>query len=329
MLGISESIRQYYLPDLYYVSYPRPKVGINSWLSSGKDYFVKQTSPSGEFSVSTFQATDFLSSYVFDINRLSCAAFESVCGIGSITTDDKSFGWDLVKLYYASFFSAHTILRIANRGLSNIETTSISKAQQIALGYSQNFFGVSSGVYCIELDTIKNDVKFVKKNHYSDSHKGLWLKFLHFMEEILADRGATSITNYVPSDVAQDTISKIEELKEAICNHGLMGSWLSKMRNNINYSQGHGTWYPYKELEAEKLALFGQAEFYNKNPLEIAIRQEKRKEIVYFIKTCQFIVCLCHDMLTDIANRNQKNNSFVKDGLLKYLNHLSRKTTQP
>jgi hypothetical protein len=323
MLSISESIRQYYLPALYLATYPNPKIGMNTWLTLGEGYFVSQTKPPGEFAIGTYQSSAFLSSYTFDINRLSCASFESVHDIKNSSVDSSSFGWQLIKLYYSAFFSAHCILRLVNRGVANVDGKSIIKVQQIANLYSYSLAGMNSGSYCMTLDTINNNFIFSKKTSYSDSHVGLWLKFLHFLEEVIKDQTKTSIINFVPSGDAQNTIAKLEELKEAISNHGLNGSWLSKIRNSVNYSQEYGTWYPYKELTRERDAVFNQPDFYTKNPFEIMLKADKGREILYFIKACQLIVCICYDALNDIYIRNEDNKSFVKAGLMKYLNHIS------
>lgn len=322
MLSISESIRQYYLPALYSATYPNPKIGLNAWLANGKDYFISQSSPAGEFIISTYQSSDFLSSYTFDINRLSCAAFESVHDIKTSSVDSNSFGWQLIKLYYSAFFSAHSILRLANRGVANIDGKSIAKIQQIANIYSHSCVGVSAGAHCMTLDTTNNNFIFSKNAAYSDSHTGLWLRFLHFLEEIITDRSHTAIVNFVPSDIAQGTIAKIEELIEAISSHGLKGSWLSKIRNSVNYSQEHGTWYPYKELTRERAAIF-QTDFYTKSPFEVILKPDRGREIIYFIKACQLIICICYDALNDVYTRNGDNKSFVKAGLIKYLNYIN------
>jgi hypothetical protein len=308
---------------LYTTTYPNPKIGLNAWLTIGKDYFVSQTNPLGEFAVGTYQSANFLSSYTYDINRMSCAAFESVHDIKYSSIDSNSFGWQLIKLYYAAFFSAHSILRLTNRGVANIDGKSSVKLQQIANIYSHSVAGINSGAHCITLDTTNNNFVFSKNAAYSDSHAGLWLKFLHFLEEIVKDKSHTAIINFVPSSDAQDTIAKIEELKDAISNHGLKGSWLSKIRNSINYSQEYGTWYPYKDLTSERAAIFGQPNFYTKNPFEIMLKPDRGREILYFIKTCQLIICICYDALMDIYTRNGDNKSFVKAGLVKYLNHVN------
>ena len=53
------------------------------------------------------------------------------------------------------------------------------------------------------------------------------------------------------------------------------------------------------------------------------LKPDRGREILYFIKTCQLIICICYDALMDIYTRNGDNKSFVKAGLVKYLNHVN------
>jgi hypothetical protein len=174
MLNVSDGLRHLYLFGLNQVSYNLTS-GLNTWLHSAKDYFPVGDNTANRFTIGTYDYNSFLLPYAFDINRLSCAAIES---INNITKDDispKFLGWIIVKYYYSAFFSAHCILRTCNKSISNVESNSLNSIRRLTKDYGFKYERLNKGLYCLMIDNKTNNFTFYKDKIYDDSHEGTWL----------------------------------------------------------------------------------------------------------------------------------------------------------
>lgn len=315
MIDFSDALRHLYVPKLNEVG-PNLQLGLNPWLVAGSGYYIASPHLTNDFSIRTFDIIDFLKPYSFDINRLSCASSESLKDIEPKKWQTKFIGWNITKFYYSAFFSAHCILKITGNSLSNIEKNSITKIKTItsAAGYSSQ--NLNTGLYCIDISGATNTVRFFKQSQYDDSHQGLWKYFLHFLNNSKA-----GIYRRLPLSEAQKIIDKIDELIKALtnCSSG-NGHWLSKIRNEVNYSQGYGTWFPYKGYMQEYDQIYSFMPLSKNNPMTIDLKSYAGKDILYFVRTCQLINAISNNLLTDLASRHPSNKSFVKLGIQQFEN---------
>ncbi len=315
MLSICDGLRFSYIPGINEISYKLPE-GLNSWLSSGKMYLPASDIIDNQFTISTYEYLDFLTPFVYEINRLSCASLETINNITKDSISPKFLGWLLVKYYYSAFFSAHSILRICGHGILNVDPNSLNQIKRLANNYGYNSSNISSGLYCIEINQLNNKYKFYKDDKYDNSHEGLWLRFLHFLNQT-----SPLIYNHLPSYDAYEIISKLDELVTAITNNGaIKGNWLSKIRNLINYSHAYNVWYPYKGYSKELDNIFPYQSLCKGNPLNIELESFKRKDLLYFVRTCQLINSINFDLLKDLKDRHPQNKSFVLKGIIGYHN---------
>lgn len=315
MISFSDGIKHLYLPKINEVSQSISS-GLNHWLSHSSDYFVSSNHPNNDFTIGTYDYFDFLKPYSFDINRLSCASTESLRDIERKPWQAKFIGWNITKLYYSAFFSAHCILKITGNSLASIEQTSINKVRSVTNLYGHSFGNLNTGLYCISVNGSCNTFRFHKDPQYDNSHEGLWKCFLHFLLN-----SQNGIYGQLPQNEAQNVIDKMNELANALRNWSSQsGNWLSRVRNLVNYSQSYGAWFPYKDYVAEYDRLYSFLNLHKENPLTIDLSSFAGKDILYFVRTCQLINAISNDLLSDLESKHPNNKSFVKTGIKQFEN---------
>ncbi len=298
------------------------RYGINYWLTEGKEYFAIQDQLSNEFTISSFDLNDFLKPYAHDINRLSCAAMESLNDISVDDITPKFFGWILTKYYYSAFFSAHSILRITGNCLSNINSQSTDRVRKLTRtrGYADG--NLSAGTFSIFINRGNNTYRFLKEGQYADSHKGLWLRFLDFLKS-----SKNGIYSQMIQADAQLIVDKIDELIMALTNYSLHnGSWLSVIRNKVNYSHDYGVWFPYKGFTKELNDIIRCQSVCKENPLTIDLNLYRGKDLIYFVRTCQLINSINFNLQVNMLSKNSANKSFLLQGIFEYQNKYIKKS---
>jgi hypothetical protein len=311
MINFSSGIRHLYLTGINDVSNDI-RFGINEWLQEGKDYIIDGNLPNNQFNIQVYDTLDFLKPYAYDINRLSCAAIESLNDIQKHPHSPKFNGWAITKYYYSAFFSAHSILRLSGYGIFNIEPDSFSKIRQLATSYGYSYGNLNTGLYCQQVNGV--NINFSKDPRYDDSHKGLWLRFLHFITDIQA-----GIYSQLPQGDAQLIVDKLNQLKDALTAWGSnTGHWLSRIRNLNNYSQDFGIWFPYKTYHKDFDNILKYKQLCKENPLNIDLVAFKGKDLLYFVRTCQLINAINFDIQKDLLTRHPFNKSFLLHGIFEY-----------
>ena len=100
------------------------------------------------------------------------------------------------------------------------------------------------------------------------------------------------------------------------------GTWLSYVRNRVNYRHEMASWFPYAGHDARDLAVFARSV----PPKAPAVLKAgvARRPILRFLDGCRFIVGLCWDMASEMASRCPSGRSFQQQGIL----HLERLIAQ-
>jgi hypothetical protein len=98
-------------------------------------------------------------------------------------------------------------------------------------------------------------------------------------------------------------------------------SWLSGLRNDLQYKHRYGVWFPKQVRAASRLMLSRMVLEWLKDPIEIDLDRPRMELIGEFVSCCTFIVALCRVMLGRIADRSVAGpRSFVALGPLAFLN---------
>ena len=177
----------------------------------------------------------------FEYSRYSVAALQTVSLLSrdGHTFDKFNFSWRLVEAYYASFYAAHSLLRLCGKTVTFMPSPVVKQLERIADGYSQlNGERISKGTYFSIVDLTSKTILFSKVDINAGGHQVFWKIFKKWLVEIreFAEQSSNSHTyfkNYIAaSKVFETTLGKD-------------GDWSSSQRNIVNYHVPEREWFPF------------------------------------------------------------------------------------
>ena len=335
-IDITDGIRQFYIPRLNTIS-KSAGVSLRNWLASSDSFIPSYIGPGDSFELVFYDISTFLSCVASDISRLSCASIESLNSINENTESRKFLAWDLIKYYYSAFFSAHSTLKICGFGLVQFDQTIVNSIKRRASTLGITFPQISQGVYCFKTDVIASKVTFFKVTRYDDSHKGLWHRYIDFlnvlsgvsvetenldsnciMKNESGKRPQKCVYSQIPLADAETIVSRIDELK-AIINKRGDSNWLSSIRNTINYNHAYGVWFPYKRFEESHYQLLSLKDYYFLSPLDEKFTIDFSTDLFAFVKCCQLVNSINYSLLIDLEKRHPEKKSFLLYGPFSYI----------
>ena len=156
---------------------------------------------------------------------------------------------------------------------------------------------MSAGNYACSVDTSKSKLTCRLNSLGGGGHQAIWDIFANevkrWSEEILSVSTETS-------ENKQEVAGKLSKLEQ---NVRLNGSWLTYIRNEVNYRQSFGCWYPYK-CELPKFSkIAGKTNLWLADPMSIDLAVRSENDLQAFQNTCLFIVGLCRAMMLELADR--------------------------
>lgn len=307
-MSVSSVLKTQVFRGLY--NYGKFDYNLKWFIENGNFFFLNK--PSGKkFELVTNSIDDVMKSLCHDISRFSCSAIETITNINDDPEFPKSNAWMSIRAYYSAFFSAHCILRIFGRScsyLSNDEVRSINNS----LKKQYNDVRVSGGNYIIELKKQTGSIVLNSKE-IDSSHAGLWGQFISLLDELLTT--VSSLTSFTDSQ-KNECVGFIFELKQRMTRRG-GSSFLSIVRNEINYNHAMYSWSSYKtnkKLENNNIKI--KIESWKKE-CNRGLFSSNNSEKVEFIETCAIIVSLMKDLIIELYFFNK--NGFLRYGTISIL----------
>ena len=335
-IDITDGIRQFYIPKLNTIS-KSADVSLRRWLASRDSFIPAYIGPGDSFELLFYDISALLSCVASDISRLSCASIESLNSINESMESRKFLAWDLVKYYYSAFFSAHSTLKICGFGLIQLDHEIVCNIKRRASTLGVTFPSISQGVYCFRTDVIASKVTFFKVSRYDDSHKGLWHRYIDFLNVLSGvsvetenldsncirknesgKRPQKCVYSQVPLADAETIVTRIDELKTAINRRG-DSNWLSTIRNTINYNHAYGVWFPYKRFEESHYQLLSFKDLYFLSPLDEKLGIDSTTDLLAFVKCCLLVNSINYSLLVDLGKRHPEKKSFLLYGPFSYI----------
>lgn len=318
MLYIEDIFRIYWAPKLNTIQINN-SIDLKNWLVKGNSYQVSSQIKSDEFEISVYDRLDFLLPISQDCNRFSTSSIESVLKIENHSILPKNISWTLIKQYYSAFYSAHCTLRMLGYSLSQLDSDVIKQISNSATNYNfKNGVNLENGYYLIDYSKDSNIIKFKKIKVKKDggSHVSLWKIYGEKMKFISNDL----LLKFDNSD-AQIISEKLDNL---ISNLNYVGSnnysWLSRIRNELNYKHGFGVWFPYNLPKPQVDMLKRNNNLWKSDLLKIELKSLTGKEIIRFSNTCQFIIGINNSICKDMSNRCPIGKSYLDNGFKKIIN---------
>jgi hypothetical protein len=315
---LEDSIRPFWVQGLNDISGHVVK-GLGGWIRD-EDFQIYSGVQADSFALAVADSRSLLSAFAADVNRLSTASLESAISVARIEGLPRSTAWTIIKSYYSAFFAAHSILRILGLSVSRFDGNQVNSVNKIANVFGAILQPATKGHYRCTFDSSKKELSCTKINLGSGGvHEAFWSVFNARLRQLSTDVLILKIGTIANNQVAS---AKLSELSENLCGDPATGgSWLSFMRNEVNYSHRWGTWYPYEGYQATHGDRLYDGHFiWVEDPLRIDLASYAGRDLLRFQQTCNFLVALCRALVIDMSRRCSTGNSFHTYGPLAILN---------
>ena len=266
------------------------------------------------------EPTSVTAALASDCGRFSCAAFQSVADIGPYMDERDTFPWALVKLYYAAFYAGHALTRTLGEGCSFFYK---KHADRIAAIADANEFApalrMDAGLYLCVLNTNASAITYTKAaSTAGGAHEAFWLAFGNKLKLVAED----ILTGPLPRADAQAVYVQINFMLQII-SRKTGYSWLSGIRNDLQYRLQHGAWFPERTKVQVRRDLGRIAGQWKRDPMTIDLANRQWGLLGDFSLACAFIVALCREVFVLIATRSSRGNqSFARTGPIAFLSDI-------
>lgn len=255
-----------------------------------------------------------------EVCKYACAALETFLEIKSDTLSVKSISWALIRTYYASFYAAHACLKSVGQFVTRLEVKSSEIIQKEAVIYYPSSLKPFASEYHVVYEDSTNNLIFkqLDKSKGSGYHEKFWHIFNDFIEVGLQSPLRSQV-------VYQEELLFLQSLKDNVNKSG-KPTWLSTMRNQINYQMPLDIWYPYEKKQ--------NTDFYKNliktsNTDKRALRDysdlNSSLDIVKFNCTCNGIIDLMIKLADTYFAKNLIKGNIRKATFERLLKHYNNK----
>ncbi|WP_409149813.1 hypothetical protein [Sphingobacterium sp. BS-2] len=317
-MNFDDIFRQYWAIGINNITVNK-SMSFNEWIKAKNDFQINSQVLKDEFIISSYDRSCFLKPLSKDCNRFASASLESIIKIDNLDILPKNVSWLLIKQYYAAYYAAHVILRFLGFSLSQFDSEAIKAIKQVADLFSNlNGINVESGYYLVNFSNNSLDINCKKIDIKKDggSHVALWKLFGEKIKHI-----STDILTKITSPEIQPLTVKLDQLLKNLSYVGSSDySWLSRIRNELNYKHLHGAWHPYDTNLSCSTEIIKNLESWKNDPFKIELANLTGKELLRFSNTCMFIIGLAHTISQDMTKRCSNGKSFLDIGYSKIYN---------
>jgi hypothetical protein len=247
-----------------------------------------------------------------DCCRFSGAAFQTVSAIATISFEKHAVPWELIKLYYAAFYSGHAIIRLLGESCSFFDRRHVVRIDDLSrtMGKAPNF-PIDAGLYRCTVHGGGTKLQCVKEQ--GGTHELFWRVF---GERI--DSAANDILSGPLVQVdAQSVFAQLESFRRLVRRHG--SSWLSTLRNDCQYRHHYGVWFPSSIRKRERDMMGRLVSQWKADPMNVNLESGRFGIIGEFIVACTFIIAICRSLVWRIVERSTKGRSFFHYGPMAFI----------
>lgn len=315
---LAEFLRPYWTDRIWQVE-ERPRRGLLGWIASD-DYQPYDSFQQTDFSLYYSDPVVPAGAFGYDATRFAAASFETIHSIPVPLPHPKALGWLLIQSYYAAFFSSQAILRMLGISLTYIDGAGIQRITDLASAYgSLNDVRLTSGLYIVRSNPQLNRLEFTSANTASGPHVAMW----RVVAQLLSSLSASILASSPASVNAQKAALRLANLRLALTENGgrQSGSWLSLVRNSVNYQLDYGVWYPYRGSGANYETLPPILAKWVSDPLSWELFSDHSRELQRYIECCISLVAICREICLDMesmAPRQRCFHRFVATGVLRH-----------
>jgi hypothetical protein len=263
--------------------------------------------------------------YANECSRFASASFQTYSTVFEDFEVAERVPWALVRAYYAAFYAGHSILRILGSSCTYIDGSRLTTLRRILAlhGITVSFQG---GLY---ETTIKGNGSEISFEWLGSGLGGTHEQFWHVFNKEMARIEQEILRGSLPQLQAQQAWDCLGKFRSVITRGTSTASWLSNVRNAVQYRHTHGVWFPFQLLKSDRLILSRLAKRWDGDPLAIPLATSNCGELGSFVAGCTFVVTCCRSLIARIAERGKRgrSESFVHFGPQRYLNSLAGATS--
>lgn len=282
---------------------PESEHGVREWVRLGSFQLDWKGQPD-LFYLRRIRSDTFLPFLAHDFWKVNFASMESFAEQKKTPTAPRAIAWTMISQYYSAFFAAHSIMRLLGRGTVRLEGNQVDWLTE--LGSAYGIAGkIDKGLFTCTVTYTSADEIDLEFRRAADSAKGdhqtLWKVFLHFLDSLVVE---ISREGDLQSTLL---VTRIIEIKDCLRNSGYGdGGWLSSVRNDINYKQDYGLWYPHKNFDKSSAP---KALYYAANNTIRLDVDHNRHTVRAFYNLARLITLTCADTVQLLARRQKASSS--------------------
>lgn len=276
--------------------------GMKGWIAK-EDFYIHTVTNDSDFTLFIRDADHFKKSASYDAFRFTINSLQSISEIRPNPSYSKISSWCLIKAYYASFFAAHSYLRIFGTPFTRLESGHVSIINKHIKSTLQSPIRVKSGNYLLSYD---NNYQYLRFTHKSDAHKDLWNAYLVLCEKLSRDVLSLKAKQ---SDKAE-LQSYFDDLVKLLTKNGSTqhGNWLSQFRNEVNYQSPDGLWFPFMKNKIGFDDHLRNLKTWRRTPLNPSIALSNKTDMEWSLNLSILIIQTTFLTIQDYKNSLDNNN---------------------
>lgn len=313
MCLLASTLRPFWAPGLNDIAGNVSK-GLTGWLAD-ENYLVYKEIKAKQFILNVSDPEPFLRSLAAEVNRTAVAACESIRNATRDVLLPKSTAWIVIKTYYSAFFAAHALLRMFGKGFITLDQIEVNSINKIGHLYGLSGESVSPGNFVFDFTGVTNEIHWHRVDSSSGGvHEKFWSYFRARIEELSND--LLRLKTGIAADNQQVSL-RLSALVENLCfDSCAKGTWLSVVRNRVNYRHHFGAWYPYRTEQSWGTVDERLTDHWLLDPMKLDLTTHTDKNLRRFQETCSFIIGTCRVLANDMAARCAVGKSFHNYGWL-------------
>jgi hypothetical protein len=265
-----------------------------------------------------FRESGFVTSiFAADACRFASASFASISKVSAEMEDKTTAPWALIKLYYSAFYAGHSIIRLLGQSCSYLDSNHVQHLRRLttALGLAPNFV-IDAGMYHFVMNNAQTGFALSRATgRVGGAHESFWKVFGIFLEEITEQ---VLLGRLAPRE-AREVFLKLEGWRQILQRQGAIASssWLSAVRNEIQYKLAHKLWPPAALNKRSRTSLARIVMQWERDPMNLDLGDVSQGDLQQFVVACTFTVTLCRVLLARIAERSSAGaRSFASGPLI-------------
>ncbi|MCA3586001.1 MAG: hypothetical protein IOC90_14520 [Methylocystis sp.] len=178
----------------------------------------------------------------YDYERFALSSLESFQQAAERAGTPNAVCWVLLQSYYAAFFAAHALMRACGEAFVKLEKPQTEVLQTSSDAALTQSVAIEPAMYSLRIaQTVSGGISADLKKVPSKfgAHEGFWRVF----DEFLSRFASQAVGRHDPE--AHLVVAGVAEYQRFLRPLGpWRSSWLSAVRNEINYQHKHGVWRP-------------------------------------------------------------------------------------